>query len=147
MGRSLRPHGVGPALLAVTILVCACSLRGAGRNLGRGAVQGVQETRGDLGNAVGSVIDTAVFRAGRAFEDSLRPRLDSTAAALLSLLEERVGTLQGELAAYVSRDLNRALVAFIASLWIGHRKSQRSLEVVATAIRDLGSENLKDEIK
>jgi hypothetical protein len=103
-----------------------------GQDLGGGAVDAVRDRSGEL---LGPLRDSVVALAGRMYDDSLRPRLDSTLTALLDTLEGRVVALEDTTAAKVEGRLNEALQELVAeNLTLLRDSVQRSLSVWANQL-------------
>lgn len=95
------------------------SLSGAGRSLGRGAVEGMRERRDTLALVPGPFVDSLVFRAARSFRDSLAPELRSTvtgtADSALGIVDLRTTRLRSGFSSYFAGELRDSLQKLLAS--------------------------------
>lgn len=114
-------RSVAPVLVSLLALSCAA--------VGSGIVDGVHNNREKLADAVRPVSRAAVEEAGRAFQDSvqpklgtavatvadsLRPQLRTILAGLLDTLEFRAGRLEDSLATWIAGSADTAVQRLLA---------------------------------
>ncbi len=135
--RLRRPPGSRFRRRHLAILVCAAAVPTAGacfnkwgKDLGGGAVDAVRDRSPEL---LVPLRDSIVAIAGRTYEDSLRPRLESTVDGVLDTIESRAARLEDTLAVYVEGRLNEALRTLLDSNMSALRDSGRSSVAIWSA--------------
>ncbi len=104
-----------------------------GQDFGSGVVNQARDRGGEV---LGPLRDSVVALAGRTYDDSIRPRLDSTLTSLLDTLQRRVVRLEDTTAVQIQGSLNLALQRMLAQNMALLRDSmQRSLALVADSLR------------
>lgn len=131
--------------IVLVVVLCAAAFGSAcfkrwGRDLGGAAVTEVKQRSPEL---LVPLRDSVFVAAGRMYDDSLRPRLDATLAALFDSVHADLGTLEDSAARYIEHRLSQALGRLLTeNLGLARDSLRAAIRSWLRELRDTGAASL-----